>query len=66
MHDGLITSSQTYMVVKKYYVKLKKGKCSRELTNRYHQLLKEKEDLKIQLSKVRSFSAYRHNIPYLI
>ena len=60
MHDGLITSSQTYMVVKKYYVKLKKGKRSHELTNRYHQLLKEKEDLKIQLSKVSSFSDYRH------
>ena len=60
VHDGLIPSSQTYMVVKKYYVKLKKGKRSHELTNRYHQLLKEKVDLKIQLSKVSSFSAHRH------
>ena len=64
MCDGLaiITSSQIYTVVKKYYMKLKKGKCSCELTNRYHQLLKEKEDLKIQLSKVKLSSFSAHNI----
>ena len=64
MCDGLaiITSSQIYTVVKKYYMKLKKGKRSRELTNRYHQLLKEKEDLKIQLSKVKLSSFSAHNI----
>ena len=48
------------MVVKKYYVKLKKGKQSREITSRYHQLLKEKEDLQMQLSKVGSVSVYSH------
>ena len=48
------TVSQVYAVVDKCCVKLKKGKESCERTNRYHQLLKEKEDLKIKLSKVGS------------
>ena len=41
-------------------MKLKKGKRSCELTNRYHQLLKEKEDLKIQLLEVSSISFSGH------
>lgn len=48
------TCIQVYVVVKEYYTKLKKGKQCRVLTNRYRQLLKEKEDLRVQLSKVSS------------
>ena len=53
-------ASQVYVVVKKSYVKLKKGKQSDEITSHYRHLLKEKEDLKMQLSKVGSVSVYTH------
>ena len=55
-YDALrVHAPQVYVVVKRCK-KVKKGRQSRELVDRYHQLLKEKEDLKIQLSMVGSVS----------